>query len=368
MKKNSSEPLVTVLCIAFNQSKYIAQALDSLLAQVTNFQYEIVVHDDASTDGTCDIIREYEKANPGILSVNYESQNQFSKNGVQFLKDMYINAKGKYIAICEGDDYWTDVYKLQKQVDFLEKHYQYSIVFHRVNVFTEGSTKGQFLFPDPKENSKFTVNNLLRRNFIQTNSVMYRRQEYFELPTRITPFDWYMHLYHAQYGEIGFIDEVMSSYRRHPGGLWWEATVNIDEVWKKHGLAHLALYAELIKLYGGDRKAKEILDNSVINMFHNLRNVDKKYRTNLTEEAFATFPRLAVNYTLNLYKQIDSLRRHSDEQAKIIQHQINLTEELRSVSQKENQALAQELTKLKSRPLNRLESAARSALKRNGAN
>ncbi len=125
---DNNKLLVSINCITFNHEKYIKEALESFLMQKTNFEYEILIHDDASTDNTADIIRKYEKKYPDIIKPIYQEENQYSKK-VNISKNFqYPRAKGKYIAICEGDDYWTDPNKLQKQVDFLESNPEFGFV------------------------------------------------------------------------------------------------------------------------------------------------------------------------------------------------------------------------------------------------
>ncbi len=123
MKNN--RPLVSIFCTTYNHEKYIKDAIEGFLMQKTDFQYEIVIHDDASTDGTIAILKEYERRYPELIRVIYEAENQYSKleNAAKFFIDLERKElKGKYIAICEGDDYWIDADKLQMQIDYMEKH------------------------------------------------------------------------------------------------------------------------------------------------------------------------------------------------------------------------------------------------------
>ena len=115
-------PLVSIDCITYNHFKYIRDAIEGFLMQRTNFPLEILIHDDASIDGTAEIIKEYEKQYPWLIKPVYQAENQYSKHNGTRSKIQYDRAPGKYIALCEGDDYWTDPYKLQKQVDFLESN------------------------------------------------------------------------------------------------------------------------------------------------------------------------------------------------------------------------------------------------------
>ena len=125
------KPLVTVSCIAYNHEKYIARALDSFLKQKTDFPFEIVIHDDASTDRTAEIIREYAEKYPDIIRPMYQTENQYSK-GISNISGAFNfpRAEGKYIAMCEGDDYWIDDTKLQRQADYMEAHPECTMCFH----------------------------------------------------------------------------------------------------------------------------------------------------------------------------------------------------------------------------------------------
>ena len=113
---------VSVVCNAYNHEKYIRSALEGFVMQKTSFPFEVLVHDDASTDHTAEIIREYEIKYPDIIKPIYSTENQYSKNDGSLDRIQYGRVQGKYIALCEGDDYWMDPLKLQKQYDLLEKH------------------------------------------------------------------------------------------------------------------------------------------------------------------------------------------------------------------------------------------------------
>lgn len=128
-KEETYRPMVSVCCIVYNQELFLRDCFDGFVAQKTNFPIEILIHDDASNDGTTEIINEYTEKHPNLFKPIIQVQNQYSKGlGLIGLKLNLKRAKGKYIAFCEGDDYWTDPLKLQKQVDFLEKHEEYGFV------------------------------------------------------------------------------------------------------------------------------------------------------------------------------------------------------------------------------------------------
>lgn len=127
------EIMVSINCIVFNHKDYIKDTLEGFLIQKTNFKFEILINDDASNDGTTAIIKEYEKNYPNLIKPIYQNENQYSK-GINMFDINNKRAKGKYIAYCEGDDYWTDPFKLQKQVDYMEKNEKCGMCFHKVEV------------------------------------------------------------------------------------------------------------------------------------------------------------------------------------------------------------------------------------------
>jgi glycosyltransferase involved in cell wall biosynthesis len=264
---------VSILCLTYNQEKYIKQALDSFLMQKTNFDFEVLIHDDASTDKTIKILKKYQKKYPKIIKVILEKENRFSKGIYGTINKVLLpKAKGQYISLCEGDDFFTDKNKLQIQADYLDSHSDCALCFHRTNVFFENKEKEDYIFPDPNI-KKFSLEDLLKYNYIHTNSVMYRRQNYKNFPkTNFLPGDWYLHLYHAQFGKIGFIDQTMSSYRRHPQGVWFNAYKNVDKLYIEHGKEHLLMFLELITLYYKNEKYKTIIINNfkeVLNLYTN---------------------------------------------------------------------------------------------------
>ena len=117
-----TEIKVSIICSVFNHGKYIRRCLEGFVSQKTNFNYEVLIHDDASTDNSAQVIREFEEKYPEIIKPIYQTENQFSKKIPINITYQFPRVKGKYIAICEGDDYWVDEYKLQKQVDYMDAH------------------------------------------------------------------------------------------------------------------------------------------------------------------------------------------------------------------------------------------------------
>ena len=229
-----SEPLVSISCVCYNHSRFLRQCLDGFIMQKTNFPFEVVIHDDASTDGSSDIIHEYELNYPDLIHPIYQTENQWRKDTSICVREINKKIRGKYIATCDGDDYWTDPLKLQKQVDFLETHQDYSICHHRFRqVFEDGSHPNMVIPPYKQRKLPTDLNSLLQDDFIGTLTVMYRRypgdDRPEEIPDNIMPLDWYRHLLYARHGKIGFLPDVMATYRIHRQGIW--CGVNTDDRW-----------------------------------------------------------------------------------------------------------------------------------------
>lgn len=231
--------LVSIVCNTYNQEDYIADALESFIMQKTNFKFEILVHDDASTDRTADIVREYEKKYPELIKPIYQTVNQYSqKNGV-IAKLQYGRAKGKYIAFCEGDDYWTDVNKLQKQADFMEAHPEYSLCVHAASV-VDGIT-GKFMFDSNVSDTDrdMTVDEIIMRwgCELPTNSMMYQRKLRDDYPAFLLKApvgDYPLTMYLSFCGKVRYMSDNMSSYRYMAKGSWsTQFMVESEESWRR---------------------------------------------------------------------------------------------------------------------------------------
>jgi len=166
------KPVVSIICLAYNHEKYIRQALEGFVMQQTDFPFEIVVHDDASTDQTAAIIKEYASKYPNLFRPIYQTENQYRLEKGRVTKIVYHAAKGKYIALCEGDDYWTDPLKLQKQVDFLEEHPDISLCGTSIQTL-----KNSVFNQKPVSNTPFFFNQvtLIKYNPVYTLTTLFRK-------------------------------------------------------------------------------------------------------------------------------------------------------------------------------------------------
>ncbi len=210
-----SDSLVSVCLITYNHAKYIREAIDGVLMQKVNFTWELIIADDFSTDGTREIVLEYARNYPAFIKLILQERNV---GAAQNWMDLMAAPSGKYIAYFEGDDYWTNPYKLQKQVDFLNSHPTCSFSFHNANVtYADGSVKDYNYF-DSGQKKFIGIEDLFYMN-VPTASVMYRRG-LFDLPEWITvsTADWLINILNAKHGKGGYIDEIMSVYRILPTG------------------------------------------------------------------------------------------------------------------------------------------------------
>lgn len=219
------QPIVTVWCLAYNQKDFIRDALEGFVMQKTSFPFEVIVHDDASTDGTTAIVQEYARHYPDIIKPVIETENQWQKGGlkhiIKIMNEKY--RKGKYIAFCEGDDYWTAPQKLQLQVDFLESHPEYSMCFHSAKKKYETNTRA-WIDCENIQDKDYDATDIFINWTVPTASVMCRREAmdfYANLkhPERIQNYDIFIFLSCAMIGKLRGIHEQMSVYRIQGDGL-----------------------------------------------------------------------------------------------------------------------------------------------------
>jgi len=251
---NDFQPLVSICCITYNHENYIKDAIEGFLVQKTDFPIEIIIRDDASTDKTADIVRLYQAEHPNLISTIFHTKNQYSL-GIRPFPEVFMKASGKYIALCEGDDYWTDPLKLQKQVDFLESHPEFAICCHGVTFKYEDERPDHYGgFLRPKRN-EYSIRDLCIVGFISTCSTVFRNHLFEEIPQELRNLamgDWAVHILNAEHGKIWFIDKNMATYRVHGSGVW----TRMDPIKKKKKV--IEAYFKINK-YLGRKYEKEIM-------------------------------------------------------------------------------------------------------------
>lgn len=213
---------VSIICKTYNHEQYIEDAILSFIAQKTSFRFEIIIHDDASTDDTQSIIRRYESKYPNLIKAIYQKENTYSA-GINANKQyIYPHIKGKYVSFCEGDDFWSDNNKLQKQYEFMEKHNDYTMCFHGVQVVNNKKEpiKNRVVGPVGKETKEYKLYDVGKSGFVHLSSMFLRAEL-----LKHEPPEWVysqrggiggdvkLAIYTALKGRVYYIDEIMSSYR-----------------------------------------------------------------------------------------------------------------------------------------------------------
>jgi glycosyltransferase involved in cell wall biosynthesis len=216
---NSKLPLVSIMSLAYNHEAYFEKAIESWLMQKVNFDFEIVIAEDHSTDRTREIVFSYAEKYPDIIRVITSESNVGMKKNAQ---RAMLACRGKYLALCEGDDYWIDPLKLQKQTDFMEANPDFSICFHDALLLWDDKSKPPAYFV-PKDLKEVTsTEDVIENYYIPTASMLLRTDLNMDLP------DWFKHVYNGDWGlqlilstkgKIKYFDEIMSVYRKNAGGL-----------------------------------------------------------------------------------------------------------------------------------------------------
>lgn len=269
----SDDIMVSVCCLAYNHKKYIRKTLDGFVNQKTNFRYEVLIHDDASTDGTADIIREYEKKYPEIIKPIYQTENQYSKRVRITWKYQFSRVNGKYIAMCEGDDYWCSDTKLQEQFDIMEQNPSVVLCTNKVRAITVSDEDLERTYPSSLHGlsegifkSEAFTKMLLSTGamaypfqtssyFIRANiilNILNNKPDFFEI---FPVGDAALMLYCSVKGDAYYLDKEYSKYRHNVPGSWSDRMNNKKFVTEN---------------YDRDAKAYEAFDKYTGGKFHKL--------------------------------------------------------------------------------------------------
>lgn len=251
----TNQPLVSIVSMVFNHAAFLRDCLDGLVMQETSFPYEVIVHDDASTDGSAEIIEEYASKYPGLIQPILQQENQYSKKvhiGNTFI---YPKVRGKYIAICEGDDYWTDPHKLQRQVDFLESHPEFVMACSRARMYSvkRGKEIGELYCRE--DDGPLALKDIVNRSglFIPTCSIVYRRSLRSSLPEficRAIVGDYPLQIFAALSGGVYYFNDAMTVYRVDNPDSWMGR-----QRWKDASEASLRRVSSMVEMFNGFAEA-----------------------------------------------------------------------------------------------------------------
>lgn len=237
--------MVTIFCTSFNHGKYIRETLDSIINQKTQYKFKIVVHDDASVDDSQQIIAEYVERFPDVIIPILQKENQFSKGINVYNEHIESVMRGKYIAYCECDDFWTDEYKLQKQIDYMEAHPECSMCVHNTKKVDEQGNELNSFFNDLGIDMDYDANDIILAGgggLFHTSSYLYRTDLKVIMPSCFAMkkvADYPMAIYLSTKGYVHYIGEVMSAYRVAAVQSW-------STIFNANNKARVAHYLELI--------------------------------------------------------------------------------------------------------------------------
>lgn len=237
--------MIAILMPTYNHGNFITQSIEGVVSQLTDFTFKLFIVDDYSTDNNSQICQQFADAYPDKIVFSRNERNLGANKTGEILREKGFSSNAKYVAICEGDDYWTDPYKLQKQVDFLEANKGYSICFHPAYEMIEGTTITISNSNLKKSSLTLTIEDLALGNFIHTPTVVFRNIFSEELPQWILQCpvgDYPLYLLVATYGKIKFLNEPMAVYRIHNESSWsslrerdkWQKWINVLEVLIPH--------------------------------------------------------------------------------------------------------------------------------------
>lgn len=233
---HTKPPRVSISLITYNHAPYIKQSIESVLMQEADFDYELIIGEDDSKDGTREVVLAYQEKYPDKIKVLLNKREDViyidgKPTGRWNLINNLQHCQGEYIAMLEGDDYWTDPKKLQKQVDHLDNNLDHSMCFHKVIYISEENEFPPTVNEPYQTRSSYSLEDLIQKNFIPSLSVLYRNNDFFAaLPQwfyTVPVGDYFLHLIIAEQGRIGYINVQMGVRRVHESGFW--SSMNIVE-------------------------------------------------------------------------------------------------------------------------------------------
>ena len=277
---SSSPVMVTVICLSFNHERYLRQCLEGFVKQKTLFPFEVYVHDDASTDGSQQIISEYAARYPDLIKPFFETENQYSRGQkvlCELWKNALLGARGKYVAFCEADDYWTSPGKLQFQVDFLEAHPEYGMCFHEADNFdeaTQTTIPAKFRYP---ADTDVSAEELIMGsgNYCPTNSICLRKSLLDMAPEMIFyqyVGDYPLQMYFGLVSKVRYMARSFSAYRINTGASWSNKTYGTKDFMKYKPIIdkEMVIYRDFTAQYPQYAKTFERKKNKYLAYYYSI--------------------------------------------------------------------------------------------------
>lgn len=315
--------LVSINCITYNHEDYIADAIESFLIQKTNFEFEILIGEDCSTDNTKKILEKFLILYPGKIRLITSEKNVGARENSRRLLE---NSLGKYIAVCEGDDYWTDPYKLQKQVDYMENNPECTLCFHAAEIVQESGTPTGQLVRSYNNSNISSTEDIINGGggFCPTASLLYVKKLMENPPDfykNAHVGDYALQMMVASHGYAYYIDEVMSAYRIGGNGSWTSrlySGVNIKEKFIEINSGDINLLNEFNKYTNGKylsiiEKTKLKREFEILLLKNKIKEI-KKSKYNLYYDELSIIEKIKINskfYFPKLYSKIIDIRDSS---------------------------------------------------------
>lgn len=314
------DPLVSVYCLAYNHEKYIHDTLEGFVSQKTTFDYEVLVHDDASTDKTAEIIKKYAEKYPDIITPILQAENKYSKHIPIYKNYILPHIKGKYVAVCEGDDYWCDKNKLQTQVDWLESHPEYSCCVHNTKVIDciDGT---EHLINNSTEDKDLLVDEIIqwkKGHLFHTSSLIYR-SEFGETPSAFLVKgigDYPRAVYLATCGKVRYLSDVMSVYRYLTEESWsmkMYSSIDADKRYILHCQDRIAMLNRVNEYTKGkyNECIKEVIRRNQFNVLYRqneYKEIKKEYKEYYSQLGYRDKIRIILHcyapFVLRMYSKV----------------------------------------------------------------
>ena len=293
--------MVTIRCLTYNHEPYIRQCLEGFVMQKTNFRFEAIVHDDASTDGTAMIVKEYAEKYPDIIKPIFEIENQYSKHNGSLRRIMNEHTHGKYVAMCEGDDYWIDPLKLQKQVDFMENHSNVSLCGSNGLVLADEFCERIRYFNNISKSRELTMEEVICFWTMPTASLLYRHHiidKYPEWTSGVVHGDQLLFLMSLLYGHVYCLCDITCVYRRIKGG-----SILTNQLKKRRTLANF----KMLYLYENYYDSYKNIHNEHI-LKKKIKSLRKQYKHDSVIEkgTFVLHPIISIKYILKIIRRFIS--------------------------------------------------------------